>query len=279
MKIDEKPGEFSVHPIAAITLSFLFGAALAGATAFPLAAQQPTEQQRPAVVVATEGAYPPFTTLDAKGEPAGFEVDLVRALCEQAQLTCTVVSDEWENLFGGLARRQYDTVISSVEITPERRKRFAFSVPYYRVPSAYLAQKEDMNAAFSEAMLLGKKIGVVADGGQDMLLRKRFGDAVTIVRYASLEEAALDVGADRIDFALLDKFELQKWLDLGKQASCCTMAADAAYDPEVFGEGYGMVFRKSDKDLRARFDAALRAVFTNGVYDAVRARWFPFDIR
>ncbi len=247
---------------------------LAAAGAAPVSAQDAAK-----VRIATEGAYPPFNTLDAQGKPAGFEPDLARALCTTAGLECTIETEEWENLFEGLRRRTFDAVISSVEITAERKKRFAMTGSYYRAHSEWLAQKGDVSGPFVEDGVIGKTVGVVGDSVQELYLRKRFGDGVTIRRYGSLEEAALDVGADRIDFALLDKFELQKWLDLGRQATCCTAVADATYDAEVFGEGYGMMFRKSDRALRDRFDAALRTIEADGTYETIRSRYFPFDIR
>lgn len=259
---------FGLKQMALIAL--VLGAATTGAV---------RAQDASRIRIATEGAYPPFNLLDAQGRPAGFEPELARTLCAAAGLECTIETDEWENLFEGLVRRNFDAVISSVEITRERRKRFAMTAPYYRAHSAWLARKGDVEGPFGEDGLTGKSVGVVGESVQELYLRKRFGDRITIARYGSLEEAALDVGADRIDFALLDKFELQKWLDLGRQATCCTAVADAAYDAEVFGEGYGMLFRKSDRALRDRFDAALRTIEADGTYETIRSRHFPFDIR
>ena len=263
-------------PTVAFGLKWLAVIAFVLATTAPCAVRA---QDSPKIRVVTEGAYPPFNLIDAKGRPAGFEPDLVRALCAAAGLECTIETEEWEALFDGLMRRSFDAVISSVEITRERRKRFAVSAPYYRAHSAWLAQKGDLEGPFGEDRVIGRNIGVVGESVQDLYLQKRFGDRVTITRYGSLEEAALDVGADRVDFALLDKFELQKWLDLGRQATCCTPVADAAYDPEIFGEGYGILFRKSDRALRDKFDAALRTIESDGTYETIRSRYFPFDIR
>jgi polar amino acid transport system substrate-binding protein len=229
--------------------------------------------------IATEGAYPPFNTVDAKGEPKGFEIDLVNALCQRADLSCAIVTDDWETLFSGLAKRQFDAVMSSVEITAERRRKFIFGKPYYRAPSAFLAQRGDDWPPLSRDALQDKKIGVVSGSVQEQYLETLYKGVVEIVRYGSLEEASLDVGTDRIDLVLGDKFELQKWLDNGRQATCCVYLADAPYDPTIFGEGYGMMFRRSDRELRDRFDRALEAVMADGTYDSIRSRYFPFDIR
>ena len=46
----------------------------------------------------TETDYPPFNFTGADGNPAGFNVDLARALCEEIKVTCTVQMRRFETL-------------------------------------------------------------------------------------------------------------------------------------------------------------------------------------
>jgi polar amino acid transport system substrate-binding protein len=46
----------------------------------------------------TETDYPPFNFTGPDGNPAGFNVDLARLLCEEIKVTCTVQMRQFETL-------------------------------------------------------------------------------------------------------------------------------------------------------------------------------------
>ena len=46
----------------------------------------------------TETDYPPFNFTGADGNPAGFNVDLARALCDEIKVTCTIQMRRFETL-------------------------------------------------------------------------------------------------------------------------------------------------------------------------------------
>ena len=95
--------------------------------------------------IATEGAYPPFNYIE-NGQPAGFEIDLGRAFCEAMKTPCVFVLQEWDELNAGLKAGKYDAIMSSMEITAERRTRYRFSQPYYRIPATLIARKDEPEA-------------------------------------------------------------------------------------------------------------------------------------
>ena len=57
----------------------------------------------------TETDYPPFNFTGADGNPAGFNVDLARALCEEIKVTCTV------------QMRRFETLVDAHHLQPRRR--------------------------------------------------------------------------------------------------------------------------------------------------------------
>src|SRR5215218_8960031 len=90
----------------------------------------------------TETDYPPFNFTGADGNPAGFNVDLARLLCEEIKVTCTVQMRRFETLLDALASNRGDAVIASLAVTPQMRARADFTDPYYRPPARFASRRD-----------------------------------------------------------------------------------------------------------------------------------------
>jgi polar amino acid transport system substrate-binding protein len=250
----------------------LCGLWLAASLAAPTAAEEAHTLR-----IATEGAFPPFNYMDGD-EPAGFEVDLAKALCAAAKAKCVFVLREWDDMIKGLLRREYDAVMASMAITKKRKARIAFSIPYYRVPAAFIARKDaDIYTVTPEA-LDGKRVGAVADSEHARFLEARY-PAAELRTYGKLEEANLDLLAERIDLVLADRLALTKFLDGQEGRNCCRLVANAPFDPVFYHPGVAVGLRKDEPSLKALFDRAIEAVIADGTHDRIRAKYFSFDIK
>ena len=227
--------------------------------------------------IATEGAFPPFNYLEGN-EPQGFEVDLGRAFCAAAKAACVFVVHEWDGMIKGLLRGEYDAIMASVGITERRRARIAFSKPYYRIAAAFVARKDDDVSAVTPAALVQKSIGTIDGSDHARFLEERYPDA-QVRTFASLEEANLDLIAERLDLVLGDKLALTRFLDSREGKACCRLVADAPYDAKFYHPGVGVGLRKEDLALKALFDQALDAASADGTYDRSRAKYFSFDVK
>ena len=234
-------------------------------------------QPNPGIKVAVEGAYPPFNYMDQNNEFQGFEVDLLRALCEAMKTPCTLVQHEWDGIVRGLLNREYDAIMSSLEITERRAKRIAFSRRYYQVPVTLIGVADEPIKAVDPKTLAGKSIGVVDRSDNHRYVQQHYKDS-DIRTYGKLEDANLDLLTGRLDFVLGDKLAISKFL-ASQEGACCRIVGDMPIDPTLHGQGYGVGIRQDDPDLKARFDAAIAEVMANGTYDRIRARYFPFDIK
>src|SRR6478752_81023 len=79
----------------------------------------------------TEIDYPPFDYAGPDGNPAGFNVDLARMICEEIKVACTVQMRRFDTLIDALNRNEGDAVIASISPSPEMRQKVDFSDPYY----------------------------------------------------------------------------------------------------------------------------------------------------
>ena len=84
-----------------------------------------------ALVVATDAAFPPFEFVDETTKDiVGFDIDLLNAIAETAELDIRLQNVAWDPLLAGMADCQYDMAISAITILPERAEQFSFSDPY-----------------------------------------------------------------------------------------------------------------------------------------------------
>ena len=72
------------------------------------------------LIIATEGAYPPYNFVAADGSLQGFDVDFANAVCEKINATCEIVKQDWYGIIPALLAKKYDVIIASMAIRPER---------------------------------------------------------------------------------------------------------------------------------------------------------------
>jgi polar amino acid transport system substrate-binding protein len=240
-------------------------------------APPPAAPDGPSVRIAVEGAFPPFNFIDQNNELAGFEVDLGKALCEAMAARCTFLTHQWDGIVNGLINRDYDAIMSSVAITEARKKRIAFSRRYYLMPASFMAAKSAEVAGITPEALAGKRIGTTDRSEHAAFLQGLYRDT-EIRLYGRLDEAILDLRAERIDLVLGDKLPLTRFL-ASADGECCRLVGDAPASSAYLRRAVGVALRKEDEDLRALFDKAIEDVKRNGTYDRIRARYFPVDIK
>ena len=233
------------------------------------------EQGLQKVRVAVEGTYPPFSYVTPEGELAGFDIDISRALCTQAEFDCNLVAQDWDGMIPGLLARKFDAIIASMSITEERKKRVAFTSKYYATPARFVHAKGSGIELDSEGMA-GRTIGVQRATTHDHFLTDNYGDQVQIKRYASQDDAYLDMTAGRLDLLLADAVATKVGF-LDKQEGY-EFIGPGFTDPKWFGEGAGIAARPGDRALVERFNKAIEAIRTNGVYEQIQSKYFDFNV-
>ncbi len=225
------------------------------------------------VVIATEGAYPPFNFVDANGELQGFDVDIAKALCEKMQAECEIVAQDWDGIIPGLLAKKYDAIVASMSITEERKQKVDFTDKYYNTPAKFVAKKGS-GIEISKEGLEGKIIGVQVSTIHENFARDTFGDVAEIKAYDTQENANLDLVSGRVDVIIADSVALDEGFlqtDMGKDYE---FVGPDFTDPKYFGEGAGIAVRKGETELRDAFNAAIDAIRADGTYKAINYKFF-----
>lgn len=244
----------------------LCAAAAAVALAGPVSAQETLR-------IGTEGAYPPFNTTDASGNVGGFDIDVAQALCAEMKVECTVVKQDWDGIIPALQARKFDFIAASMSITEERAKVVAFTEPYYTNRLQFVAKKGGEFDTSKDA-LAKMTIGAQRATISATWLEEQLGTSANVRLYDTQENAYLDLASGRVDAVLADLFVTYEWLqsDAGKEF-------ELKGEPVFDNDKIGMALRKQDTELLARLNEALKTIQSNGVYDKINAKYFPFSIR
>src|SRR5829696_9016327 len=125
----------------------------------------------------TETDYPPFNFTGADGNPAGFNVDLARSLCDEIKVTCTIQMRRFETLIDAITSNRGDAIIASMAVTPALRARLDFTDPYYRAPARFVSRRDAVMPEIRPEYLEGKKVGVIAGTSHEAYLKAMFTDA------------------------------------------------------------------------------------------------------
>ncbi|MBV8792955.1 MAG: transporter substrate-binding domain-containing protein, partial [Pseudolabrys sp.] len=168
----------------------------------------------------TEIDYPPFDYAGPDGQPAGFNVDLARALCEEIKVTCTIQMRRFDTLIDSLNGNQGDAVIASLAVTPDMRRRVDFSDPYYRTPARFVSRKDVEVDDVKPEALEGKKVGVVTGTAHEAYLRTLFTE-LDLHPYPNADDARAALRRGEVDLLFGDGISLAFWLNGTDSAGCC----------------------------------------------------------
>jgi polar amino acid transport system substrate-binding protein len=208
------------------------------------------------------------------GEYVGFDIELLRTFAQKENLNLKIETMEFGGLIAALAAGKVDMIADCIAINEERKAKVAFSDPYMEDKSALIALKANLaNAApggapkVTMAEIARKKVGVLLGSVHDSYMVKNYPNA-QMLQYKSYPDLVLAVKSGKVDYGFittetLSEFQkeddsIEKILDLGK-----TLSIDI-----------GMGFNQKNERLRDQFNAFLKEIKANGVYDDLVKRWF-----
>ncbi len=224
----------------------------------------------------TETDYPPFNYTGPDGNPAGFNVDFARMICEEIKVSCTIQMRRFEMLADAVATNRGDAVIASIAATPAMRTHLDFTDPYYRVPARFVALREAAAAEIKPETVEGKKIGAVSGSAHEAYLKAMFTDA-EIVGYPNDDALRAALRSKDVDLIFGDGIALALWLNGTDSASCCAFAGGPFTESRYFGEGVGIGVRKGNDLLRQAINWAMFRLWEKGRYTELWLRYFSIN--
>jgi polar amino acid transport system substrate-binding protein len=121
-------------------------------------------------------------------------------------------------------------------------------------------------------------IGVQTGSVHVRFAEKYYGAASTIKVYQTQDEVTQDLTAGRVDYVALDALVADEFLKTDAGRVCCELKGTVPFDGEASSPGVGGGVRKDDLELKAKLNAAIRAVLSSGECDAITKRYLTIDI-
>jgi polar amino acid transport system substrate-binding protein len=224
----------------------------------------------------TETDYPPFNYAGPDGNPAGFNVDLARLICEELGITCTVQMRRFDTLIPALGQNRGDAVIASLQVTEETRKFVDFTDPYYRGAARFVVRKADAGIDVRPEKLEGKKIAVAGGTAHEVYLKALFTEA-ELKTYPSAEAAREALRRNEVDLVFGDAIALSFWLNGTDSGGCCAFAGGPFIESRYFGEGIGIAVKSGNTLLRQALNWSLFRLWEKGRFADLWLRYFPIN--
>ncbi|WP_281974777.1 glutamine ABC transporter substrate-binding protein [Halobacillus litoralis] len=215
--------------------------------------------------VATDNNFVPFEFMNEEtGEMEGFDIDLIKAIADEAGFNINIESMKFDGVVAGMQSGRYDIGIAGMTITDERKETIDFSDPYYDA-GLMLAVSEDNEEIKSEEDLAGKKVGTRSGTTSESYITDNHPDA-ELVTFPGIVEAYMDLESGRLDAVMYDVPNVQYYVT--NDSNGLKTAGDI-----LQGEQYGIAFPK-DSELVEDVNEALQTLIDNGTYDDIYEEWF-----
>jgi polar amino acid transport system substrate-binding protein len=214
--------------------------------------------------VATEAAYPPFEMVDeTTKELIGFDIELMDAIAEKANLEVEYKNTPFDPLLAGMATCQFDAAVSAITITADRAKEMGFSDPYINA-GQIITVRVDNTDITSSADLVGKTLGVQLGTTGQIEAEKIEG--VTVKSYDSVDLAFLDLANGQMDAVIVD---YPTTLNYVRKFSDKIKTTGAPFTDE----SYGIAVCKTNGDLLAKINKALAELKAEGFLTKLEEKW------
>lgn len=219
-----------------------------------------TIQKRGALIIGSDIPYGVMEFFDADGNPTGIDIDIARRIADDLDVTLTVETMPFDELFTALDAGKVDVLLSAVTITPERQEKMLFSVPYLDAGMSIAVAADDTSISAKED-LIDKKVGVLTGTlGEELMQKSDFINSDLLVSYKSNETRLADLASGKIDAAVVHFLT-------GAVPGIRTI------EPPLTQSFYGVVARSGEAALMQQINESLRAMQRDGEIRAIVRRY------
>ena len=219
------------------------------------------------IIIATEGAYPPFNYFQGS-TLTGFEIELGEAMARKLGVKLEWRALAFDALLAGLRYDRWDVVIAGVTITDERSKAVTFTDPHWCSGGVVVSK----DPALRNAKDLAGKIVAVQTGTTYFDNVKKIPNVKEVKNFPQDTDARAAVVNDRANAWVADKF-------VAKVALSANSSAGLKLGDLLWVERNAPVVSKGNQSLARALNKALAEVQADGSYATISQKYLNEDIR
>lgn len=216
------------------------------------------------IIIGGDQNYPPYEFIDQDGNPAGFNVELSRAIADVMGMEIYIRLGPWGEMREGLANGSVD-ILQGMAYTRERTSEVDFSTPHAKVHQSIWIRKDESIRRLKD---LADKDVIVMRGAvmhDYMLHRPELHSRLHPVE--TLEDALRQLSAGGYDAALVAKLPGEYLIQKTGLDNITPIAKP------LVAQDYGYAVKKGNLDLLARFNEGLVLLKKSGRYRTIYEKW------
>ncbi|MEA5534611.1 ABC transporter permease subunit [Crocosphaera sp. XPORK-15E] len=222
------------------------------------------QDKSPVLKIATEPTFPPFEMLSIYNSLEGFDIDLMKAIAKETDLTIEFESLPFDGIIPALQSGTIDGAISAITITAERAKTISFSRPYFKSGLAIAVNKDNKNINNFDD-LINKKVAVqIGTTGANEVVK------IPGVKISTFDNASLalqELLNGNVDAVVNDAPATLYALKIGDLTKLKIV------DKLLTEEYYGIALPKNSPNINI-INNGLLTIIENGTYQAIYQKWF-----
>ncbi|MEG0517877.1 MAG: transporter substrate-binding domain-containing protein [Bacteroidales bacterium] len=217
------------------------------------------------LIIRGSNNYAPFEYLNSRGEPEGFNIDIIKALMEELEYTnYNLKLENWDTIYNNLKNNKIDIIIG-IMYSPHRNKDVKFSLPLCQVSNSIIGRKGSTAKDYED--LAWKEVIVQTNSANHhTLLNNKLTDKIIAVH--SITEAIQMLSQGKGD-AMMEN-ELTAYYYIKHLRIKNLVVRNMPLKPLA----YCIAVNADNDNLLYQLNLGIQALKTNGKYDEIYNRWF-----
>jgi polar amino acid transport system substrate-binding protein len=239
----------------------------------PVAKLQPPAAGETLVLLADQD-FAPWSFVSEDGNLAGISVDLARAACAKAGLTCSVEPSAFTALQPALQKQDVAAVVTGLRLDTSALNEVLVTRPYFQSLGRFVVRAGSPLAAPDTRTLAGRRVAFVANTAHALFVETYYPRSA-LMPFATPQEMLEAVRTGQVDAAFGDSIQLSYWVKGGASRACCAFLGKSFLHRESFSRSLFFTVAKNQKQLRDRLDDALDKLEGDGTTAKIFARYLP----